>query len=63
VFDNGQLRRILWAIRRLVEDLYQLCCSPDIIWMNSIGEACGAYGGDGAGIQGFGGKILRKEFI
>jgi hypothetical protein len=30
--------------------------------MNIIGEACGAYG-DGAGIQGFGGKTLRKESI
>jgi len=40
-----------------------LCCSPDIIWINSIGEAYGAYGGDGAGMQGCGGKTLRKESI
>jgi len=50
--------------RRLhVENFHQLCCSPDILWMNSIGEACGANGGDGACIQGFGGKTLRKESI
>ena len=43
------------------EDLHQLCCSPDIMWMNSTGDVCSAYGGDGADIQGFGGKTLRKE--
>jgi hypothetical protein len=50
--------------RRLhVEDLQHLCCSPDILGMNSIGESCGANGRDGVCIQGFGGKTLRKESI
>jgi len=31
------------------------------MWMNSTGDVCSAYGGDGADIQGFGGKTLRKE--
>jgi len=45
------------------EDLRQLCCSPDIMGMNSTGDVCSAYGGDGADIQGFVGKTLRKVSI
>jgi len=44
-----------------VEDLHQLCCSPDIIWMNSIGEACGAYGGDESRHTGFWWKNIKER--
>jgi hypothetical protein len=52
---------VLWG-EFVVQFFYDYCiiltqyCSGDEIEKNEIGRACGAYGGDGRRIQGFGGE-------
>jgi hypothetical protein len=46
------------------EELHNLCLSPDIIKQvkaNEVGGACGKHGKGEKSVQGFGGKVRRKE--
>jgi hypothetical protein len=67
VFENRVLRRIFGPKRDEVtgewrklhnEELNDLYCSPNIVWVikkNEMSRACGMYGGEERCIQGFGG--------
>jgi hypothetical protein len=73
VFENRALRRIFGHRRDEVtgewrklhnEELHNLYLSPDIIRQvkaNGVGGACGTHGRGEKSVQGFGGKVRRKE--
>jgi hypothetical protein len=73
VFENRVLRRIFGPKRDEVtgewrklhsEELHNLYSSPDIIRhvkSNEVGGACGTHGRGEKSVQGFGGKVRRKE--
>jgi hypothetical protein len=73
VFENRVLRRIFGPKRDEVtgewrmlhnEELHNLYSSPDIIRQvkaNGVGRACGTHGRGEKSVQGFDGKVRRKE--
>jgi hypothetical protein len=72
VFENRVLRKICGPERVEVtgdwrrlhnEELYDLCCSPNIILVikkNEMAGVCGTWGRQEKCIQGFGGGDLRE---